>query len=66
MIRERSGGTDATGGVHVIGLDGSGYLTASNSTSYPLNATTNASILSTTKSQERENEILKYRMLSSR
>jgi hypothetical protein len=36
MIRERSGGEDGTGGIHMIGIDGTGYL--GNTTGYNGNA----------------------------
>jgi hypothetical protein len=34
MIRERSGGDDGTGGVHMIGVDGTGYLSQDKNTGY--------------------------------
>ncbi|GMO13641.1 MAG: hypothetical protein Ta2E_03280 [Mycoplasmoidaceae bacterium] len=60
LIRERSGGDDATGGVHMIGLDGTGYLSKASSTGFNTTA-----LNSDPWSQLRENDILKYRALTS-
>jgi hypothetical protein len=60
LIRERSGGDSGTGGVHMIGLDGSGYLTMENATSgLPRD------LQSLPRTQARENDILKMRALQS-
>jgi hypothetical protein len=58
LIRERSGGDSATGGVHMIGLDGSGYLTMTTS-ALP------KTLQSAPRTQARENDILKMRALQS-
>jgi hypothetical protein len=52
FIRERSGGA---GGVHLIGLDGSTYLSAAQS------GTSFGTLNSAPNTQERENDILKFR-----
>jgi hypothetical protein len=62
LIRERSGGDSGTGGVHMIGLDGAGYLTM------PSDAATSGltkDLQSEPRTQARENDILKMRALES-
>jgi hypothetical protein len=62
LIRERSGGESGTGGVHMIGLDGSGYLTMASDTS---TSHLPKVLQSAPRTQERENDILKMRALQS-
>jgi hypothetical protein len=59
LIRERSGGDSGTGGVHMIGLDGTGYLTKPSSGGF------SKPLRSAPRTQERENDILKMRALQS-
>jgi hypothetical protein len=62
LIRERSGGDAGTGGVHMIGLDGSGYLTMDKD--HTTSGLTK-DLQTEPQSQARENDILKMRALQS-